>query len=161
VSHWIQGDGPFSEFMIYGPVSDWSDGGRRKMFLRPIFNGVALSSRQTTTSYARYMMSVHVGRILLRSEEVDHIDGNKLNDALCNFQILSGRENRVKFSRERGRAMVTLECSNCGSIFTRVRSNTHLCKPGQSYTACTRRCSAILSHQDPVPTTRIVCEWRK
>lgn len=50
-----------------------------------------------TISYARYLMSVKLGRILRDDEHVDHIDNNKLNDCIDNLQILSSKENIKKY----------------------------------------------------------------
>lgn len=58
-------------------------------------------SDRSTVSYARYLMSVKLGRFLLRSEEVDHIDEDKTNDSLSNLQILSTAENLRKNARSR------------------------------------------------------------
>jgi hypothetical protein len=58
---------------------------------------------------SRYMFSVHAGRILARDETVDHIDGDKTNDSIANFQILSLRDNAIKHSGVR----TPIECLIC------------------------------------------------
>ena len=50
-----------------------------------------------TTAYARYLMSVKLGRYLTADEEVDHIDEHKTNDTIDNLQILSGTANKLKY----------------------------------------------------------------
>lgn len=52
---------------------------------------------RTTIAYARYLMSVKLGRILNDDETVDHIDNNKLNDDINNLQILSREDNIAKY----------------------------------------------------------------
>lgn len=52
---------------------------------------------RTTIAYARYLMSVKLGRLLEATEEVDHIDNDKSNDSIENLQLLSGAENRQKY----------------------------------------------------------------
>lgn len=49
------------------------------------------------TTYARYLMNCHLwkteGRLLTDEEEVDHVNGNALDDRLDNFEIVSREEN--------------------------------------------------------------------
>ena len=54
---------------------------------------------RSTVSYARYLMSVYLGRFLDKDEEVDHIDNDKTNDSFNNLQILSKIENIRKSSK--------------------------------------------------------------
>ena len=56
------------------------------------------TTKRTTISYARYVLSVHLGRLLdSKTEHVDHIDNNCANDELENLQILSPEDNKLKF----------------------------------------------------------------
>ena len=50
-----------------------------------------------TMSYARYLMSVKLGRFLKPDEHVDHIDNDKTNDSIENLQLLSRKENTNKY----------------------------------------------------------------
>lgn len=50
------------------------------------------TKKLTQKTYAKYLMEMHLGRELSKEETVDHIDRNKLNDVLDNFQILSQSE---------------------------------------------------------------------
>lgn len=54
------------------------------------------NKNRTTTSYARYLMSVKLGYEVPKEFEVDHIDNNKTNDSLDNLQLLSPQANRSK-----------------------------------------------------------------
>lgn len=101
---------------------------------------------RSSTSYARYIMSVHLGRYLEDSEHVDHIDNDKSNDTIENLQLLSQLENSTKEGKRRGRLMVKLICPCCGNKFTRRRGNTHL-EPSQVkiVTTCSRSCSGKIS----------------
>lgn len=51
---------------------------------------------RSTTSYARYLMSVKLKRFLTSDEQVDHIDNDKTNDDINNLQVLSVKENQQK-----------------------------------------------------------------
>jgi len=53
--------------------------------------------KTTSTAYARYLMSVKLGRKLEKDETVDHIDNNRLNDSLDNLQLLSRSDNVAKY----------------------------------------------------------------
>ena len=75
------------------------------------------SKERFTITYAKYLMSVKLGRRLDACEQVDHIDDNKLNDAIENLQILSLGDN-VRKSHP-GPVLVTLVCSYCEKVFTR------------------------------------------
>ncbi len=76
---------------------DWSKGylntnteGRRTLTL---YNS---NANRSSTQYARYLLSVKLGRYLTKDEEVDHIDGDKTNDSISNLQILGKKQNRQK-----------------------------------------------------------------
>jgi hypothetical protein len=53
-------------------------------------------NERKTISYARYLMSTHLGRLLTDEEHVDHINDIKLDDRIENLQILSQKENNIK-----------------------------------------------------------------
>lgn len=96
---------------------------------------------RTTMSYARYLMSVHLGRYLLPDEHVDHIDNNKLNDTVDNLQIMSQADNTRK-SALTGESLVKLICPHCGSNFKRRRGNTNLVYSRRyKLTFCSRSCA--------------------
>lgn len=122
----------FDSYKIYGPYNNEV---RRLVVLVSKETGKPVSSM----SYARYLMSVKLDRYLTDNEEVDHIDGNPLNDSIDNLQILTPAENRRKSSMT-GRTMITLNCPNCGTEFTIERRQTHLIKGG-SHTCCSRSCA--------------------
>lgn len=90
----------------------------------------------SSTSYARYMMSVKLKRLLLQSEHVDHIDNNRTNDVIENLQILSPLENVRKSAK--GRSLVDLICDNCSKPFTREKRLLHT---PRKYTCCSVACA--------------------
>lgn len=53
-------------------------------------------SNRSSTQYARYLLSVKLGRYLTDGEHVDHIDNDKTNDHIDNLQILSAKQNNTK-----------------------------------------------------------------
>ena len=54
----------------------------------------------------RLVMARHLGRLLLKSETVHHIYGNKHNNAVCNLQLRQGKH---------GKGSVH-QCVDCGSF---------------------------------------------
>lgn len=99
------------------------------------------TKRRTTISYARYLVSVKEKRILDKSEQVDHINGNKKDDSINNLQILTIKENNIKKFIERGatRKMIELICPACNNNFEKEFGNCFLQK-GNHFTCCSRKC---------------------
>lgn len=145
-----RGRPPFCEYMVYGPILHKKEG-RRIIVLVPVDR--EHGPKRTSTSYARYLMSVDLGRPLLPSEHVDHIDENKLNDSLSNLQLLSIGENNSKYRAAKGikKAIAILACPACGIVFERPKNQTHLVKGG-AFSACSRKCSGtfvgMIQHGD-------------
>lgn len=123
----------YDGYKIYGPY-----GKRRKVIC------LVSTERRTTMAYARYLMSLKLGRPLAEDEEVDHLDDDCTNDDIKNLQILTPEENRAKQARlRREQALVTLVCPECNTEFTRFRRYTNLRSNGsESPSCCSRSCSA-------------------
>ena len=77
---------------------------------------------RSSTAYARYIMSVKLGRYLTSDEEVDHVDGNKFDDSPENLQLLTKEEHRAKTTAERAVPYLKFICECCGKDFERVQS---------------------------------------
>lgn len=123
----------YDGYAIYGPY-----GTQRKIVV------LVSPGHRTTMSYARYLMSLHIGRELTPEEEVDHVDDDHTNDVIENLQILTPEQNREKQNRlRRRRSLVTLTCPECRADFTRPRRNTNLRSHGSpSPSCCSRSCAA-------------------
>lgn len=99
---------------------------------------------RTTISYARYLMSVYLGRFLSDDEVVDHINADKLDDRLENYQIITHSENISKRYQDTNMTelLVDIRCGVCGYIFTKPRNNTHLLASNKKQsTFCSRSCA--------------------
>jgi hypothetical protein len=120
---------PYSEFKAAYLVINKEP--RRNVIL------VRNDNTKTVTSYARFLMSIHLGRTLEKYEHVDHIDGNRMNDQISNYQILTRRQNNQKSSK--GRKSVKMICPNCGRLFEKELNKTHLQKGGK-FTSCSMSC---------------------
>ena len=74
-----------------------------------------VTKNRTTTSYARYLLAVDIGRYLTEDEQADHIDEDKTNDSLDNLQILSRKDNIRKhvIAANKEARKIILRCCCC------------------------------------------------
>lgn len=105
----------------------------------------------TGTTYARYLMSVKLGRFLTDQEEVDHIDNNKTNDDPNNLQILTPEQNREKQRLHyinNVQQKFDLACPYCGKDFTLTERDMgekfykHYTNNGSGLIFCSNSCKA-------------------
>ena len=131
---------PFEGLVVYGPYLSRK---QKRRFIK-LMQG---SRHHKTMSYARYLMSVYLGRELLDVEEVDHLNGDGLDDRIENYEVVTHTENMRRASK--GPVLVTLTCPHCGQGFTKERRQTHLGK-GANYkgspTCCSRSCAVRNQH---------------
>lgn len=73
----------------------------------------------TVISYARYLMSVKLGRYLTEDEEVDHINRDPTDDNIENLQVLTIVDHKLKTSKENECQKDILTCAHCGISFKR------------------------------------------
>lgn len=114
-----------------------------------MMNIIFQDGTRTTVSYARYLMSISLGRILDKEEHVDHIDEDKANDNIDNLQLLSLKDNIVKHMtlKDKFSNDVELVCPVCGITFYRPPRNVnHKISKGKVIT-CSRKCGGVISHK--------------
>lgn len=111
---------------------------------------VDFNNKKTSVSYARYLMSCHLNRFLSKTEHVDHIDNNKMNDIIENLQILSSKQNNEKSIIANNKKMIyrNFVCPICSTEFSRPAHNFTY-RPGYQ-PCCSRKCGGIKSHNGPV-----------
>lgn len=129
----IEAPHPFSAYTAYRVFHKQQK--RWQVCLVPLDGG-----KRTTILYAKFVLSIALGRVLARDEEVDHIDGNKLNDDLCNLAVVSRRENRRRYDRAHPGAVLKLKCAYCGVEFVRRRNQTTAVRHWQLDDYCSRSC---------------------
>lgn len=104
---------------------------------------------QRSTSYARYLMSITLGRELDRyKEHVDHINDDKTDDRIENLQILTVGQNNRKYVKNSGKTkkIVKLICPHCKKEFEYEERNYRFhTKNGRKFFYCSRRCSGIVN----------------
>lgn len=134
----VQAEYPFEDYWLY--VVEHQGENRRMANLVKKNTG---STERMTISYARYLMSVKLKRLLTRFEHVDHIDNNSMNDTLDNLQILTPEENNNKEMgrTERKAKYINLVCSGCGINFNlQLRNYKSRTKSGCKRFFCTKMC---------------------
>lgn len=127
-------ESPFKEVWVKGYLRESKDG-RKRVDL------VSWPHSRTTISYARYLLSVQLGRFLTDNEEADHIDQDRTNDNLENLQVLTVEEHKAK-TKEESSGLTTIDCicSFCSASFTRRAANVR-----GKQTFCSHSCSARYS----------------
>ena len=104
---------------------------------------------KTTKSWPRVLMVQHLGRTLLPSETVDHIDGDFTNDSLNNLQLLSLTDNAKKQHEDvRESKYITLKCKCCGNSFERRKAldNYERVVRGKDGPFCSKSCVGKIYH---------------
>ena len=94
----------------------------------------------TSMSYAKYLYTSHYECDVAKGDEVDHINGDKMDDRIENLQVIS-RKNNIHKSHTR-KEFVELTCPVCGEkfLYEKRNLNTH---PNP---CCSRKCGGIKSN---------------
>lgn len=95
------------DFKVHGPYL--CKDGRYRVILYNL-----LTKKKKVRQYSKLLMEVNVGRLLLKGEEVDHIDNNPLNNEYSNLQILSSKEHRQKQALYKYGSKISINCAECG-----------------------------------------------
>lgn len=125
----------YEGYKVYGPYLNKKDNRLRCVLVSP-------DGDKKTISYPKYIMEIHLGRYLDADETIDHIDGNPLNNAIENLQVLNRREHC--YNDVYRNADIEVTCKMCSKKFTiggstisgRNRSDKH-----QSGYFCSRQCT--------------------
>ena len=94
----------------------------------------------TSMSYAKYLYTSHYKCDVAKGDEVDHINGDKMDDRIENLQVISKRNNIHKSHTRK--EFVELTCPVCGEkfLYEKRNLNTH---PNP---CCSRKCGGIKSN---------------
>lgn len=94
----------------------------------------------TSMSYAKYLYTSFYKTDIPKGYEVDHINGDKLDDRIDNLQVISKKYNIQKDHKVK--EMVVRICPVCNKefLFPKRNLNTH---PNP---CCSRKCGGIKSH---------------
>lgn len=87
----------------------------------------------------RYVMEKSLGRVLLKSEHVHHLDEDKHNNDLANLELLTKSDHASLHAKPAPE--VLLVCPSCGKEFTRKARYVRMKrKLKQRYFLCSRSC---------------------
>ena len=116
---------------------------------------------RTSISYAKYLMSIYLKRWLSKNEHVDHINNNKIDDRIENYQILSLAENNKKQASVKGCKVVEYKCPICGVNFS-VRRNISHFVAGEKTMTCSKKCGGKSKNFDkPIQIVIREYDWYK
>ena len=92
-------------------------------------------------SYAKYLYTSYYKCDIPDGDQVDHINGDKMDDRIENLQVISRKYNAVK-DKKIIKEMVEMICPVCKEpfLFPKRNLSTH---PNP---CCSRRCGGIKSH---------------
>lgn len=91
-------------------------------------------------SYAKYLYTSYYKCVINKDDNIDHINGNKMDDRIENLQVISGKYNRQKDHKKK--EMLMLICPVCGKEFLYEKRNLS----SHSNPCCSRKCGGIKSH---------------
>ena len=92
-------------------------------------------------SYAKYVYTSHYACTVPEGYEVDHINGDKMDDRIENLQIINGVYNRQKDKRIAEKVIKV--CPICGCEFLMDKRNENF-RPDPT---CSRKCGNIKKSQ--------------
>ena len=116
---------------IYGPYKR-KDGRKHVVLVE--------GKNKKTVSYPRWLMANHLGRDLLSTETIDHIDNDFTNDSIDNLQLLTLEENVRKDHKLI--EWFIFNCPVCGIETRKPTSKVkHNRKQGKSGPYCSRSCA--------------------
>lgn len=91
-------------------------------------------------SYAKYLYTSYYKCDINKDDNIDHINGNKMDDRIENLQVISGKYNRQKDHKKK--EMLMLICPVCGKEFLYEKRNLS----SHPNPCCSRKCGGIKSH---------------
>ena len=91
-------------------------------------------------SYAKYLYTSYYKCDINKDDNIDHINGNTMDDRIENLQVISGKYNRQKDHKKK--EMLMLICPVCGKEFLYEKRNLS----SHPNPCCSRKCGGIKSH---------------
>lgn len=98
------------------------------------------NGEMTSMSYAKYLYTSYYQVEIQKGDEIDHINGDKMDDRIENLQIISGIYNRQKDHKRKEMVLYICPVCNTKFLFPKGNLSTH---PNP---CCSRKCGGIKSH---------------
>lgn len=145
----IELQAPYDKDYEFGTITTGSDNRQRITLWGRGEDG---KRTRAGTSYARYKMSVKLGRYLEPHECVDHEDEDKTNDDIDNLKLTSDadniRKNKLFLRARREEAgipvVTTVNCDYCGTPFERETRKIEWSRKNNQRVTCSRSCRGKL-----------------
>lgn len=97
--------------------------------------------RMTSMSYAKYLYTSYYECDIPDGEQIDHINGDRMDDRIENLQKISRRYNNIKDKPSKN--MIIRRCPVCNDEFIFEKRNLAF-RPNP---CCSRKCAGIKSHK--------------
>lgn len=91
-------------------------------------------------SYAKYLYTSEYKCDVAKGDEVDHINGDKMDDRIENLQVISKKQNNSK--KKIHKTFIELKCPVCNNVFIFPKRNLS----SHPNPCCSRKCGGIKSH---------------
>lgn len=134
----------FAAYKVYGPYLAKVKG-RYHVVLKHN-NGT-----KTTMPYSRFVWVNAHGVHPEPGFDIDHINGDRLDNRLENLQCIKSEENNQKYHASLATRYVHLRCPWCEVEFVRPHANTHLgygkSERGTTYSCCSKSCATRIQHK--------------
>ena len=98
------------------------------------------NGEMTSMSYAKYLYTSYYKCDISKEDQIDHINGDKMDDRIENLQIILQHYNNLKDKKHK--EMVECICPICGTHFLLEKRNL----PFKNNPCCSRKCGGIKSH---------------
>lgn len=98
------------------------------------------NGKMISMAYAKYLYTSYYKCDIAEGDQVDHINGDKMDDRIENLQVISRQYNNKK--ERLGKEMVECVCPVCGTHFLFFKRNLS----SHPNPCCSRRCGGIKSH---------------
>jgi hypothetical protein len=123
---------PYLGWKVYGPYK--RKDGRSHICL-------TLNGSRKTVSYPRFLVETHLGRKLLDSEEVNHLNGNVGDDRLDNFEIIDGTIHRKLHNTKYFDKLAICKQCNINFTLTADIQRSRIQNATESGPFCSRECA--------------------
>ena len=113
---------------------------------------VYIKDTKKVISYPKYLMEQKLGRPLEPNEQVHHIDGNPLNNAMSNLELTTITEHMHKHRKYNDPKKVNCMWCNREFYLSPIQQRTRVGNGnrGKSVPFCSKRCSGLFGKNEQI-----------